>query len=178
MAKFFSSFPPLVANIREYWRTPSLAYVTHVRIWRYNWIVLTAIVAHAIFGISLLFSASPLYVTALASLNTWPPWQVGVLYLLASMLASIPLLRPHQYTPAQEFGFIALQQWLMMTTLWTIIIAVTFGQYPDGYTPTSKGNPHLFIFNDQLILILAILAHTCAVVDWIWFSQRRGVVRG
>ena len=109
--------------------------------------------------------------TVIASLRWWEPasapvtanWtlrQLGhfigdpalIALLFGSTLCALAALRWRQ-----PLGFIP-QYFLFGCSFTDALRAIWRGQYPDGYTPV-VGNPHLFIFRDQLLLLLLVFGY-------------------
>ena len=133
-----------------------------IRIWRFNFIVLTAIIVHAIWGFTLLFSNAPLSCTPMAS----TPWRhsqyVGaILYLSAAVLALLPSIFKKLDTPMRGLLCCSLQQGLLILSAGSAIYCVAKGQYADLVQ-----RPRLFILDDQAWTIIGMIMHTFALIDW------------
>ena len=143
-----------------------------MRKWTRNWIVLAAIVIHGTWGIILLFGDSPLHTTPMGHFAGWNRYAVSFLYLFASTMALIPVVVRRLDSRFTGLVLTLLQQWLMLLSFGTSTMAAINGRYPDGYVPSAHGNPHLFIFVDQLPLTVCFVCHTLSLLDWYWWSRR------
>jgi hypothetical protein len=147
------------------------------RSWNRNWIVLTAITVHAVWGLVLLFSDAPLHTTPMGMIHAIPylnnQYVSAFLYLGASGVATIPLVKKQLDTTFVGLLTALPQQFLLMVSFFTALASVIRGAYPDGYVPDKYGDPHLFIFVDQLWPMLGMVMHTLSLIDWYWWSQER-----
>jgi hypothetical protein len=145
------------------------------RFWKHNWILITAIVVHAIWGFTLLFSDVPLHTTPLGLLHSVDHlnnrFVAAVLYLGTALLAFIPIAYKRLDTKFVGLMFSIPQQFLLMISFGTAVCCVWTGRYPDGYSPDLYGDPRLFIFVDQLWPVVGMVAHTLSLVDWYWWSR-------
>jgi len=136
---------------------------------------MSAVVVHGIWGIVLLFSRAPLHTTPLGIIHAAPmlnnQYTAAATYLAASGLAAIPIFRTKLDTAFTGLLLSLPQQFLLMVSFFTAALAVVNGCYPDGYIPDKHGNPHLFIFVDQLWLSIGMICHTLSLVDWYWWSR-------
>lgn len=138
------------------------------RRWRRNWMVLTALVVHAIWGIILLLSDAPLHTTPLADFPIKHHYVAGVFYLVACAMAVVPV-----FWKKYEHGMLGLfltlpQQFLLMLSALTGVMCGFRGSYPDGYVPAYSAAA--FIWVDQAWAIIGMFAHTASLVDWYWFA--------
>ena len=89
-----------------------------------------------------------------------------VVGLVLASVAALHGRRRHQW------GWLIPQQLVFGCSVADILRAIWRGQYPDNYIP--QGNPHVFIFCDQLYGLLFIWAYTWAMADFL----RRYPIRG
>lgn len=145
------------------------------RAWRRNWIVAAAVVVHAIWGIVLLWSPAPLHTTPLGAIHAIPlfqnRWIAAAIYIGASVIASIPVVRPQLDTRFVGLMTAIPQQFLLMVSFFTAVLAIFRGQYPDGYVPDAYGSPRMFIFVDQLWPMVGMVSHSLSLIDWYWWSR-------
>ena len=137
--------------------------------------VAAAVVVHATWGVVLLFSGAPLHTTPLGSLPTTNRIAASAMYLIAAGLAVVPIARKSLDTKITGLLLTGPQQYLLMASFWTAMVSILKGAYPDGYVPNTHGDPHLFIFVDQLWPVVGMMAHTLSLLDWYWWSLTRPV---
>ena len=137
------------------------------RIWRYNWVIITAIVVHGLWGVIILFDSNALNCTPIATSPLHhSQWLAGTVYLTATALAIWHMI-------VEDIGFVALlkvlpQQTLLMSSAAGAIVCVLNGHYADG-VPRDWG----FILADQLWNIVGMIGHTLALIDWFYWSRIR-----
>ena len=140
-----------------------------MRRWAYNWIVIVAIIVHGGWGLLLLVSPQPLNCTPMAdSPFRHNQYLAAVVYLVAVGAAMAPW-----FVRRLGAGFWALacclpQQFLLMMSAFTAIRCVWRGAYADGVE-----RPWDFILADQLWVIVGMIFHTLALIDWHYWSVRR-----
>lgn len=155
-----------------------------MRVWRRNYLVLTAGVVHGLWGFILFFGDAPLHTTPMGHFPI-AGGMAATFYVLASYLAFVPhyavLSKPLRLVwpkcPErldEHYAGLLLtlpQQGLLMLSFFTAALAIARGQYPDGYVPDKWGSPQLFILVDQLWAMLGMLFHTLSLLDWYWWSR-------
>ena len=137
--------------------------------------MLIAFVTHMTWAAVLCVDSSPLHTTPMGHFRHANQYVVAILYALGACLAMLPMVHKWFDGVVSAFAFTVLQQYLMIACLATCLTAVFTGKYPDGYVPDSHGNPHLFIFCDQLVNMGLMFVHTIAIIDWCWWAPRRDV---
>lgn len=141
-----------------------------MRHWQRNWMVITAIVVHSIWGILLLFSSAPLHTTPLAESPSSNRFLASFIYLGSSLLASLSFVFRRLETNILGLLMVIPQQYLLMLSAFTGVLCGIRGQYPDGYVPAGGA---LFIWSDQAWAIVGMFAHTLSLLDWYWFSTEK-----
>ena len=144
-----------------------------------NWMVIAACVVHGVWGLQLLAGPSPLFTTPMASLRHVPRVLASGLCLFASGCAALAMFSKLALPVPGHKNirglFLCLpQQFLMMSGCAIAAQAVWLGAYPDGYSPTAHGDPHQFIFADQLWPIVGMLCHTFSL--WDFFAHSSGAM--
>ena len=124
-----------------------------------HWMLLYAVLLHAIWGIFLLWSPDDIGATPLALLHIFLRNRTfeSAIYLLAS-LGTVAMLS--HWIPRHWSLLCGLpQQFLLMVSAGGSLWAVIIGQYADGVP-----RPWVFILADQLPAMLAALCHTGALL--------------
>jgi hypothetical protein len=124
-----------------------------------QWIIYYACTLHLLWGVLLLFGASPLMSLPLSVMAAWPVPAAAAAMFVVSGAALLALLRE------REMGGVGVwlclpQQFLLTTCAIRALTAVSQGQYADG----TVRDP-LFILADQGPVILTALFHTFALVE-------------
>jgi hypothetical protein len=118
-------------------------------------VILFSVCCHFLWGVMLLFSDSPLYITPLGSSAIGFLGQYGnaAIYLITSVLACF---HPHGYKKGVVRGFFYSlpQQALINMSALGALSAVMSGAYADGVV-----RPWEFILSDQIYAILLAPAH-------------------
>ena len=140
-----------------------------MRIWRTNWLVVMGIALHLSWGVILLFSDAPLKTTPLGAFFLRDHYAAAVWFLSIAAVAAVGHRirsggsRASMMLPAV---LLAPQQFSLMASAGTAVWCVVQGHYFD-----MEPRPRMFILSDQLVIILTMICHTAALIDWCSFSR-------
>lgn len=117
--------------------------------------------AHIASGILIFLNFNAIKVTPLAFLKVIPIPQPfnGTILILASLLvfAAYVTNTNKNVKPWITLTLLLPQQFLLLLSLISILLAVATGTYPDGYSPQGGG---IFILADQLWMLTICIWHT------------------
>ena len=138
-----------------------------MRSWRRNWMVITAMIVHGLWGVLLLFTADPLGCTPMSGTPYGhSQYLSAALYLFATAASSLHILFPRIEKSFWCWVSLMPQQTLLMFSAWSSLSAVVHCQYADHVL-----RPFSFILCDQLWPIVGMILHTLALVDWFHWSK-------
>ena len=139
-----------------------------MRIWRVNYLILAIAILHMVWAVILLFSDTPLHTAPIA--ETWWTFNqyfASGFYAFVSTAALIGLFWPRVRDNLASFFFSIPQQYVLLTSMATVIKCIVRGAYADGYHA-----PRMFIFADQFFVIIICIGHACTIIDWHFLSIR------
>lgn len=136
-------------------------------------VILIVGAAHFLAGLGILVEPSARWVTSTfyfsyfleaLNLNGHTNITVGLLFVgsgLAAILAIFVRI-PGRW----RVRCIWPQQWVLIVQFISIGFTIVSGVYPDGYVPA--GNPHVFIWTDQIIPLAVTLWHSAWMAEQTW----------
>ena len=140
-----------------------------MRDWKYNWMVFSAVVVHAIWGCMLLVSDAPLHCTPMAETPfRHLQYMAAIIYIAAAIMALVPIMSLYSKSTLVDLVLCTPQQILLMMSAMSAIWCIIRGAYADG-----EPRPRMFIAADQLWVIVSMCVHTFALIDWYVFSEKR-----
>jgi hypothetical protein len=128
---------------------------------RFFYLALFVAVGHMVSGVIAFIEPETIKVTPLAYLTKIASTDVAAGFLI---FASVLVVFAFWYNLKLWITLLMLlpQQFLLAMSFISIVLAVTLGHYPDGYTPKGAG---LFITNDQIWMSLFCIAHTVEYIS-------------
>ena len=126
--------------------------------------------AHILSGVAVLIDPAALNVTALSGLHQISEWfdlghrWAAWLLLAAGSTAILGAVKWHHWI------FFIPQQLLLLLMIGTITIAITTGQYPDGYIPTGRG---WFIEADQAWAWILGISHSIWLTAYLYGNNKK-----
>ena len=138
-----------------------------MRYWKRNWMVITAMIVHGLWGILLLFTPDPLNCTPMSGTPYGHNQYLSAgLYLFATLASALHIIFPNFERSYWCWASLMPQQTLLMFSAWSSLHAVVACQYAD-HVP----RPFAFILCDQLWPIVGMILHTLALMDWFHWSK-------
>jgi len=137
------------------------------RVWRRNWIVISASAVHLIWAVLLLVTDSPLSSIPLAFCPVKNQYWAAALYGLTAMLALLPSIRDRWDTPRVGVLCAAPQQMLITLSACSGIYYALQQRYVMGSLPTDG----FLIGSGQAWEVVTCVTHTASIIDWYWGSR-------
>ena len=138
---------------------------------KYKLLIILVVVLHLNWGLTLFVFNLPYHTTGLSALIVLfgNSFFAGAFILAACVLAVVGLYKEDNHNTV---FFMLPQQFILLVTSGAVLHAVVVSAFPDGVV-----RPRLFIWNDQLHLILLSWFHTVAILEpkFRQFRQRRKV---
>lgn len=126
-------------------------------------------IIHVLVGLLVIAAPEALMVSSLAGLNRIAPVHdiplAGIILCVIGFLAILAAAIPKITLPLR-LAMVVPQQMVLLLQLWSVVITINTGSYPDGYTPLGGQCSFLFdwgscfIFADQIAWLFLGLAHT------------------
>jgi hypothetical protein len=139
-----------------------------------RWIIWLVIILHGVWGIIGLSSNTQLFTTtfyALLQLTGFSQSYTSLILLGGSVLATVSLLRFQKKRREVGLFLVLPQQFLLLISMGGVIEAVLLGTYANGVI-----EPRVFIFADQVPILLLGCFHSLAIFDS--FSKKVAEVLG
>ena len=104
-------------------------------------------------------SVTPLAITSALIGNQYI---LAAALLFSSLCAAIPFLSTRRLSKLKFSLLLAPQQLLLLLHFTAVVVAITLGQYPDGYAPKGGG---YFIAADQIWMLTIVFFHTMEYLE-------------
>ena len=140
-----------------------------------KYIIWYAVWLHAVWGVALLCSDSPLGITAIHSLGEFlSRYVIAVLYLAISAAAAWGLIRLGGRSSLMSLTYILPQQFLLVMSAYGATAAIVNSQFADCVI-----RPRWFLIADQSPSVIAAVLHTLAILEHygrdFWHGLRKKI---